>query len=313
MAHNQFKKISTTNQPNTIPYSDEQGYITNWLKNDPIIKQLQTQNEFIGTIATCPEGEEQEVLTQFVVEQKGVPPEQGNLVNIEDRGDQWIYTGTQWLFYSDYLLMDATKTRKGIVVIGNGINVQEGKISVDSSIYTPSKNIITDSTNTVASISNAAANTDYVFTQPLTSLTISNVVKSQYPTDIYFQTGSSFSFSAPNINNWYFSDNPPVFRINTTYKIHITEGIGTIYYVGERVYPINKITVENPQLTPSDGIATWTITNTLSTKDVLIRVIEISSGDTVSVNSNSTDSNIVLSFNADSTVLANTYRAIILG
>ena len=38
--HNQFKRISTTPQANTIPYADENGYISNWLDNDPIITSL---------------------------------------------------------------------------------------------------------------------------------------------------------------------------------------------------------------------------------------------------------------------------------
>ena len=313
MTYNQFKKISETSQPYTIPYSDSEGYITKWLQNDPIIKQLQTQNEFIGTIETCPEGEEQSVLTQFVYEQKSQAPEQGNLVNIADRGDQWIYTGTQWLFYSDYLLMDATRTRKGIVSIGTGLNVSEGNVSVDTTLYTPSRAVITDSTSTAATLSNVAANTDYVFTQPLTSLTLTNAVTSQYSSDIYFTTGASFSFSAPTITEWFFSDNPPTFRANTSYKIHISEGKGTIFYVGERIYPLNKLVVTNPQLTPSSGIVTWTFTNSLAVRDVLIRVVEISTGDTVAVNSNSTISTITITFNADSTVSANTYRAILIG
>ena len=313
MPHNQFKKFSKTSQPFSVPYSDEEGYITNWLKNDPIIKQLQTQNEFIGTVTTCPEGSEQEVLTQFVYDQKGVAPEQGNLVNIEDRGEQWIYTGTRWLFYSDYLLMDATKTRKGIVVIGDGINVQEGKISVDSTIYTPSKNIITDNTNTQVTISNVAANTDYIYTQPLSSLTLSAITNSQYPADIYFTTGNTFNFSAPTLTEWYFNDNPPTFRSNTQYKISISEGKASVSYIGARKYPINKFTATNPQLSPNDGIATWTFSNTLSTPEVLIRVIEVSSGDTVAVDSNTTISSITISFNADNIVTAGTYKAIIIG
>ena len=313
MSYNQYKKISQTAQPFTIPYSDESGYITAWLQNDPIIKQLQTQNEFIGSIATCPEGEEQSVLTQFVVDTKGVPPEQGNLVNITDRGDQWMYTGTQWVFYTDYLLMDATRTRKGIVSIGDGLNVDSGKISVDPTIYSPSKSIITNSTSTSATISNVAANTDYMFTQPLTSLTLTAVEVSQYPTDIYFETGSNFTFSAPTVTEWYFSDNPPTFRPNTSYKIHISQGQGTIFYVGERIYPLNKIVVSNPQLSPSNGIATWSFTNTLGTSDVIVRLVEMSSGDTVTADVNSSTSTIIIRFNADAVVSASTYKAIILG
>ena len=38
--HNQYKKISTTPQANTIPYADENGNLSNWLDNDPVIQAL---------------------------------------------------------------------------------------------------------------------------------------------------------------------------------------------------------------------------------------------------------------------------------
>ena len=47
--HNQLKRISTTPQANTIPYADENGYLSAWLDNDPVITALKGENEFIGT------------------------------------------------------------------------------------------------------------------------------------------------------------------------------------------------------------------------------------------------------------------------
>lgn len=313
MSHNQLKKFSQNHQAFSVPYADSEGFITDWIQNDPFIKSLQLQNEFIGTVSTCPEGEEQEILTQYVVDQKGREPRNGDLVNIQDRGEQWFFNGQQWIFYSDYLLKDASKTTKGIVQIGDGINVTDGLISVDMSILTPSKNIISDTTSTTATINNVVANVDYTFSKPLTSLTLGTIAKSQYQTDIYFTTGDTFTFSAPNLTEWFFESNPPTFMTNKSYKISISQGKGTISYIGERVYPLNKIMVTNPQLTPADGKATWTITNTLKTADVFIRLVEVATGETVAMDSSSTNSSITISFNAESTVAAGTYKAVILG
>ena len=71
--------------------------------------------------------------------------------------------------------------------------------------------------------------------------------------------------------------------------------------------------VTNPQLTPAEGKATWTITNTLKTADVFIRLVEAATGETVAMDSSSTNSSITISFNAESTVAAGTYKAVILG
>ena len=57
MSHNQLKKFSQNHQAFSVPYADSEGFITDWIQNDPFVKSLQLQNEFIGTIATCPEGE----------------------------------------------------------------------------------------------------------------------------------------------------------------------------------------------------------------------------------------------------------------
>ena len=222
MSHNQLKKFSQNHQAFSVPYADSEGFITDWIQNDPFIKSLQLQNEFIGTISECPEGEEQEILTQYVVDQKGREPRNGDLVNIQDRGEQWFFNGQQWIFYSDYLLKDASKTAKGIVQIGDGINVTNGLISVDMSILTPSKNVISDTTSTAVTINNVVANVDYTFSKPLTSLTLGTIAKSQYQTDIYFTTGSTFTFSAPNLTEWFFESNHPTFMANKSYKISIS-------------------------------------------------------------------------------------------
>lgn len=311
--HNQLKKVSQEPQAFTIPYADENGYITNWLSSDPLIQSLQQQTEFIGTVSTAPEPDTQSILTQFVYDTAGRAPRNGDEVAIEDVGELWLFNGTTWNFFTNTTLKDATTTSKGVVQIGSGLNVLSGVVSVDSTIYTPSRTVSTNTTATTPTISNVAKGTDYIFTQPLTSLTLGTIENSTYYTDIYFTTGNTFSFSATNLTEYYFSANPPTFNTNTSYKIHIAEGKAHISYIGERIYPINKITVLNPALTPSSGIATWTITNTLGIRDVIIRVMDNSTGETVATNSTTTVSTITLTFNADVNVPAETYKAIIIG
>lgn len=364
--HNELKKISSVHQSNTVVYSDENGYISDWLNNDPVIAALKQQTEFIGTIptlmvgeiATIPEGEDmQTVLTQFVYDTlERLPqvydevyivdvqstciyynnqwsprtgsilqtiltdyvevtasrqPRNGDEVAFEADGDLWLYNGTSWVYFSNTTLKDATYTTKGVVQIGSGLNVNNGLISVDGTLYTPVRNLVNNS-ETTPSLA-LEANTDYVFTNALTSLTLTTIPVSQYSTDLYFTTGNSFTFSATNLTQYYFSDNPPTFNTNTTYKIHITEGKAQISYIGARVYPINKITATNPTLTPVNNVATWTITNTLGTKNIILRVFETISNDTVDMDSNVSASTITLKFYSETNVSADTYTLVAIG
>ena len=276
-----------------------------------MVQALKQQTEFIGTVPTAPEPDTQSILTQFVVDTAGRAPRNGDEVAIEDVGELWLFNGTQWAFFTNTTLKDATTTSKGIVQIGTGLNVSNGLISVDSTIYTAARTVINNSSTTPSLALNA--NTDYIFSNPLTSLTLTSIPTSTYYTDLYFTTSSTFNFSATGLTQYYFMGNPPTFRANTTYKIHIAEGKAQISYVGERIYPLNKITATNPALTPSSGIATWTVTNTLATSEVVLRVVEITSGNTVAVDSSVSASTITISFNADTTVAADTYKLIAIG
>ena len=74
-----------------------------------------------------------------------------------------------------------------------------------------------------------------------------------------------------------------------------------------------KITASNGALTSSSGICTWTISNTLSTADVEVRVYEILSGETVIPEVSTTSSTITIKINSASNIAANTYRAVIIG
>ena len=310
--HNQLKKISTTPQANTIPYADENGYLSAWLDNDPVITALKGENEFIGTVQTAPEPDRQAILTQFVVDITDRQPRNGDEVGIEDVSELWIFNGTSWVFFTTTVLNNATTTSKGVMQVGTGLLVNSGIVSVDSSIYWAARTTVSNSSTTPSLA--LQANTDYTFSNVLTSLTISNVPNSPYYTTLTFTTGSPFTLNVPNDLQFFFMSNNPTLRANTTYKLVIVNGKCHVYYVGARVYPINKITSVSPALTSTNNIATWTISNTLGTGDVFIRVYETSTGNTVEVDSTATVGTITIKLYTDlATISAGAYTAVILG
>ena len=75
----------------------------------------------------------------------------------------------------------------------------------------------------------------------------------------------------------------------------------------------NKLVSNNPALTPSSGVATWTITNSLGTADVEVRIKEVATNDEVFAAISSTASTITIKINASSTIAADTYTAIVVG
>lgn len=74
----------------------------------------------------------------------------------------------------------------------------------------------------------------------------------------------------------------------------------------------SKITASNTSLTPSGGVCTWTISNTLATEDVIVQVRD-SSGNVVLPDIEITASTITISIVSASTITANTYKAVIMG
>lgn len=75
----------------------------------------------------------------------------------------------------------------------------------------------------------------------------------------------------------------------------------------------NKLVANNPALTPSGGVATWTIVNDLGTADVEVKIKEIATNDEVFASVTTTASNVVIKFNASANVAADTYKAIVIG
>ena len=76
---------------------------------------------------------------------------------------------------------------------------------------------------------------------------------------------------------------------------------------------VHKIASNNPALTASGGVCTWTISNTLGTADVGIHVYEVSTGEEVFTSNTPTASAVTIKINSSSNIAADTYRAVIIG
>ncbi len=74
-----------------------------------------------------------------------------------------------------------------------------------------------------------------------------------------------------------------------------------------------KFTATNPALTPSGGVCTWAITNTLANADVQVIIREVSSNQEVVAGVTTTASTITVKMNSTSNIAANTYKAVIIG
>jgi hypothetical protein len=75
-----------------------------------------------------------------------------------------------------------------------------------------------------------------------------------------------------------------------------------------------KYAASNPELTPSSGVVTWTVTHSLGTSDVTVEVFEKATSATVEVDVVRTNTNVVtLSWVAAATVTATDYRVVVIG
>ena len=75
---------------------------------------------------------------------------------------------------------------------------------------------------------------------------------------------------------------------------------------------VHKQVVNNPDLTPASGLATWTVSHTLGA-DVSAIVKLVSTGEEVMVDKVYSNNQIVITFNADDTVAADTFTCVIQG
>lgn len=74
-----------------------------------------------------------------------------------------------------------------------------------------------------------------------------------------------------------------------------------------------KLTATNPALTPSSGVCTWTITNTLATADVNVNLYELASGDKIVASITPSSLSIIIKINSTSAITAGAYKAVIIG
>ena len=73
------------------------------------------------------------------------------------------------------------------------------------------------------------------------------------------------------------------------------------------------LTATNPALTATNGLCTWTISNTLNNADVICSVREASSGEEVFASITYSAASIVVKINSTETITAGTYKAVIIG
>lgn len=77
---------------------------------------------------------------------------------------------------------------------------------------------------------------------------------------------------------------------------------------------MTRYVVQNPELTPSSGTVTWTVTHNLGTKHVIVQVYETATDDSVEVDVERTNTNAVtLQWVSGSTVALGSYEVIIIG
>ena len=75
-----------------------------------------------------------------------------------------------------------------------------------------------------------------------------------------------------------------------------------------------KYAASNPELSPTSGIVTWTVTHNLSTTDVVVSLKDLSNNAMVEADVVTTNGNTVtISFNAAATVTATSYRVVVIG
>ena len=75
---------------------------------------------------------------------------------------------------------------------------------------------------------------------------------------------------------------------------------------------VHKISAQNTELVPADGVATWTVAHTMGT-DVDVVIKEVATNEVVYADVVMNSNEVVIKINSDSTIAADTYKAIILG
>lgn len=93
-----------------------------------------------------------------------------------------------------------------------------------------------------------------------------------------------------------------------------TTQIATTAFVQAAIASASLTLAENnPALTASGGLCTWTITNTLNNADVVCSIREVGTGEEVYANITYTAASITIKINSSSNISAGTYRAVVIG
>jgi len=75
----------------------------------------------------------------------------------------------------------------------------------------------------------------------------------------------------------------------------------------------HKFTANNGALTPSSGVCTWSISNTIGSADVICSIREVSTGNEVLCDITYTPATITVKINSASNIAASTYKAVVIG
>jgi len=121
------------------------------------------------------------------------------------------------------------------------------------------------------------------------------------------------------ITNLPFSSFAAATVVDSTAGIAATDSASDVKVVTEKAVAAalddkaGKLVVANTAITPDSGVATWNISNTLGTADVVLMIKEVATGDEVIADVKVSAESIIIKFNALAEVAANTYKAVILG
>jgi hypothetical protein len=132
--------------------------------------------------------------------------------------------------------IDSSSTKFAYSLYAQEINV--GRFIYFKGIPIVQNVISTTSTTPSINVGNGAnRHCRYTFTQPLTSLTITNAILSDDPKNVWeiefqFTTDSTFTFTAADLANKWLGVSAPTFDPNTSYVIAIKNGYATYSKVG---------------------------------------------------------------------------------
>lgn len=202
--------------------------------------------------------------------------------------------------------LSADKTKLNGIATGAQVNVIE-TVKVNNSALTPSSKAVNITVPTkVSQLTNDSnfATQTYVTQQissadKLKKAVVESLPASNIDTNTIYLVKKS-SGEAGNVYNEYMYINSKWELIGDT-KTDLTG------YV-------RKQSFSNPELTPSGGVVTWTVTHTLNTQDLCASIRRVSDNASVLAEiAFSSATQVVVKMNAEETVAANTYKISLMG